>query len=140
MRHKNLLGKNNYQVKRLIAKYGDHIPVTDPWRIRSNGIFYRCKKEKIKNDFDHPLEMALYLKSIAPKKCPVFNKPLTTGIGKSHRFSPSVDRIDPRKGYVRGNLQVISLFANYIKQEATPSQLIKFSKWVMEGETNAGIF
>ena len=47
-------------------------------------------------------------------------------------FSPSVDRIDPTKGYVRGNVRVISYLANRMKSNATVDQLVRFSAWVME--------
>lgn len=41
---------------------------------------------------------------------------------------PSLDRIDPLKGYVPGNVQVISLLANRMKQNADIHTLILFAK------------
>ncbi len=133
------VGLENYQVQRLIAKYGDHLMRNNPFRVRAAGILGRCKKFNIKTDFEHPLELALYLRDITPKRCPVFNKPLSAGVGMPHDFSPSVDRINPRKGYVRGNMQVISMRANLLKQDATKSQLKKFANWVMEGGPNGRV-
>ena len=40
-----------------------------------------------------------------------------------HPDSPSVDRIDPKKGYVRGNVRVISSRANLLKNDATIEEL-----------------
>lgn len=37
--------------------------------------------------------------------------------------SPSVDRIDPSRGYVPGNVIVVSQKANRIKQNATPAEI-----------------
>lgn len=40
--------------------------------------------------------------------------------------SPSLDRKDPAKGYVKGNVWVISYRANAIKQDATLAELLAF--------------
>jgi hypothetical protein len=62
--------------------------------------------------------------------CPVFNVTMQRGSHKTMRMSPSIDRIDPSKGYVKGNVQVISKLANSMKQDASPEELLKFADWV----------
>lgn len=126
----SLIGLNNYQAKRTIAKYGKYVSSKDPIYVRSANIMGRSRKFGIPNDFDSTLDLVMYLKDISQERCPVFGKKLVSGVGQSHQWSPSVDRIIPSKGYVRGNLQVISLFANNIKQDATPKQLKQFALWV----------
>jgi hypothetical protein len=65
-----------------------------------------------------------------PKRCPVLGIRLKHGIEKLRKSSPSLDRLNPRLGYVPGNVAVISFMANAIKSNATPKQLEKVSKWV----------
>lgn len=70
-----------------------------------------------------------------PPICPVLNIPLTTGTGVGHENAPSLDRIDPRLGYVRGNIAVISSRANRIKQDATPAEVMAVALWMQETST-----
>jgi hypothetical protein len=61
---------------------------------------------------------------VIPERCPVLGIPLGFDGGLSERgSSPSLDRIDPSRGYVRGNVLVISFRANQIKSDATPEEL-----------------
>lgn len=68
--------------------------------------------------------------------CPYFGEPLTFGFGKSP-MQASLDRIDSSKGYVIGNVQVISYMANLMKSSATVDQLIKFANGVQRIYGNA---
>lgn len=71
------------------------------------------------------LEFNIELRDIhIPKKCPILKVPLIC----STRYSPSIDRIYPDKGYVKGNIAVISTLANSMKANATPNELLIFAK------------
>lgn len=133
----NLCGENNYQARRVIAECGTYIPSTDPWAVRASRIMSTARRNKVPLGFKTVGEFVLYLRSIEPKKCPVFGKKLIAGHGQSHDWSPSVDKIIPSKGYVKGNIQVISYLANKMKQDASPTQLKQFAQWVMKGNQNA---
>lgn len=58
-----------------------------------------------------------------PKRCPVLGIKLKMGHGQPTDNSPSLDRIIPALGYVKGNIEVISHRANSIKRDATPEEL-----------------
>ena len=69
---------------------------------------------------------------IIPSHCKILGIPLFEGSGKPTANSPSLDRIDPKLGYVKNNIQVISFKANTIKSNATKEELIVFSYWILE--------
>lgn len=69
---------------------------------------------------------------ILPELCPILEKPLEYGNRQATNFSPSLDRIIPNLGYVKGNIQVISKLANAMKSNATKEELITFSKNILE--------
>ncbi len=68
---------------------------------------------------------------VSPPFCPVFGFELKRNKGIPQYDSPSVDRIDPTKGYTKENIQIISQLANAMKQNATKEQLIQFAEWVL---------
>lgn len=70
----------------------------------------RCRAKKLGLDFDieeKDLEV--------PEVCPVFGIPLFFKGGKRGPNSFSLDRWDNTKGYVKGNVRVISFKANQYK-------------------------
>jgi hypothetical protein len=60
-----------------------------------------------------------------PDVCPVLGIKLNCHQGKRGCFSdsPSLDRIRPTLGYVKGNIRVISARANLLKSDATVDEL-----------------
>ena len=67
---------------------------------------------------------------VIPEFCPVLNIKLNTSPNNPSENSPSLDRIIPELGYVKGNVRVISHLANSMKSSASPSQLLAFATWV----------
>lgn len=75
----------------------------------------RSRAARKKLDFD--VELA---DITIPSVCPMLGVPLIRkGAGRAHEHSPSIDRIDPTKGYVKGNIAVISWRANMLKNNMT---------------------
>jgi hypothetical protein len=72
-----------------------------------------------------------------PEICPVLGIPLRRHGNGRHDDCPSLDCLIPSLGYIRGNVFVISMRANRIKNDATPVELDLISKWVRRGVLRA---
>ena len=69
---------------------------------------------------------------VIPTHCPYLGIPLTNEPDKSRPHSnPSLDRIVSSRGYVKGNVQVLSNLANRMKADATWEQLVAFSETII---------
>ena len=93
----------------------------------------KVRSKKNQTEFSITLEDLLPI----PEYCPVFGIKLNYNGNKGqHGFvndSPSIDRIDSSKGYIKGNVQIISWRANRIKSDATIQeldQLVTFLKGI----------
>ena len=74
-----------------------------------------------------------YVEAITPDKCPVFGEPfLFVGNKVMQPFSASLDRLDPNKGYVEGNVVVISVKANSIKNAYGSKEILAVGAWLQE--------
>lgn len=68
---------------------------------------------------------------VIPDVCPVLGIPLQSSRnGCWADGSPSIDRIDPKKGYVRGNIAIISWRANDIKGNASLREIEMVCAWL----------
>ena len=77
---------------------------------------YRAKKRGIPFDLDpHHI--------VIPNFCPVLGIPIQPGSEGGRDTSPSLDRKDPDRGYLPGNVQVISNRANTLKNNASSEEL-----------------
>jgi hypothetical protein len=89
-------------------------------------LLYAARKRAKQNGLDCTITVD---DIVIPEFCPALGIKLEprVGAGRSNReeigSSPSLDRIDNSKGYVPGNVAVISLRANMIKTDATAAEL-----------------
>lgn len=66
-----------------------------------------------------------------PTHCPVLGIPLVrTNSGAQTSNSPSLDQLVPGRGYVPGNVRVISWRANDLKRNATVDELRRLLAWL----------
>lgn len=83
----------------------------------------RAKKEGI--------EFTITLEDIYPfpDVCPVLGIPMAQASGTIAN-SPSIDRIDPTKGYTKDNIKVISYRANALKNDGTLEEMQKIVQYM----------
>lgn len=76
---------------------------------------------------------------IIPTHCPLLGIELyiAEGLKSSKENSASLDRIDPTKGYIKGNVLVISHKANTIKSNATPQEILMLATNLIKYVTGA---
>ena len=80
-----------------------------------------------------PLDWLTIEDIFIPKLCPYYHEPLLTDIKYCYDdFYYSIDRIDSTKGYIKGNVQVISRKANTMKNNASIEMLKRFANGVIE--------
>jgi len=88
----------------------------DAARLLYKNIKSRCKR--LGREFSIELEDI-----IIPEKCPVFGFDLKREDRQTWMCAPSVDRIDSSKGYIKGNVTVVSRRANILKKDATLEEI-----------------
>lgn len=97
---------------------------------KEKSIMERARQNSKKQGLDFNIEKS---DIIIPTHCPYLGVKLSFNKKDGlldHYYS--IDRIDSSKGYVKGNVQVISRLANTIKNNTTIDQLITFSQNVLK--------
>lgn len=90
------------------------------------GARYRARREGLEFNLDPIIDVCV------PRFCPVLGIPILIGERTACANSPTLDRIDPTKGYVRGNVIVVSHKANTIKSNATIAEIRRVVKFYSE--------
>lgn len=73
-----------------------------------------------------------------PEVCPLLEIPIIIGNKDDYENSPSLDRKDNTKGYIKENVWIISKKANSMKNSATPEELGTFCKNILKYNLNSG--
>jgi len=79
---------------------------------------------------------------VIPDTCPALGIPLKISNKRGGTDnSPSLDRVEPRLGYVKENVVVISGKANRIKSNCAPDEIILVGNWLAQKltEKNNGV-
>lgn len=86
--------------------------------------------KKRANELNLPFNIR-YDDILLPEICPLLGKEINYNNDISTNYSPSLDRINPNLGYIKGNIQVISKLANSMKSNANKEELVTFSKNIL---------
>ena len=72
-----------------------------------------------------------YLEKIFPKTCicPILGYKMKVANINLGKLSPTLDRINPRLGYIKGNVEFVTNIANLMMTSATGRDIKKFVKW-----------
>lgn len=99
-------------------------------------IIYSSKFRAKKNNIEFTITADdIYI----PLLCPILGIPILKECiegGKTGPTpnSPSIDRINNTKGYIQGNIHIVSNKGNTMKSSATREELINFALWVFATE------
>lgn len=140
--------KKNEYLKEWRKKNADHIKEYvetkyGSWSARSRMYKERCPARVLLNSAkrrakDKKFEFNIEISDInIPTMCPILDIPILRVYTEGKKAgptpnSPSLDRIDNAKGYIKGNVQVISHLANTMKASASPKELINFARWILK--------
>jgi len=113
-------------------------------RILNKNPYWTAFRYKRRNARRLGIEFSLIFDNFKfPKYCPVLGYELNYSYGNkkghSHDDSPSFDRFNSSKGYVDGNVQIISQKANRIKNNASIEQLEKILEYMKSVEPSPNI-
>ena len=134
--HKRWRDKNkNYFVEYRAKHLKEMTAYSNKWKNkfpeRSVLVRTKCRAKKYNIEFD--IEET---DIVIPTICPVLGIPIIHTDGSSTKKGPkpnsvSIDRIDNTKGYIKGNIRMMSHQANVMKSSASPEELLQFAFWVI---------
>jgi hypothetical protein len=108
-----------------------------PWKRLIVLARHRCKKSGM--EFNITEE---YIESIWTDRCPVFGVPYCNSLREDPDYNmhwlPTIDRIDSSKGYVIGNVMIMSFRANSLKKDATVDELQKLVNFLESVGNDSG--
>jgi carbonic anhydrase len=101
---------NREASKRYNARHPERVMLrTAKNRAKSNGVKFSLREADIH----------------IPEKCPVLGITLVKHFGVHRDNSPSLDRVNPKLGYTKNNIEVISHLANSLKRDQTDPQIFE---------------
>ena len=100
------------KIKSAQKKHIEKARQENPLKVIISYVRTRAKKRGIEFNLE-PSDLVM------PEVCPVLGIPIVPFKGKFNPNSASFDRKDPAKGYIRGNVEIVSWRANMLKRDCT---------------------
>lgn len=125
------MNKKEYDRKRYLSKPEYFKEISSVWRNNNREwfMFNAAKHRALKKNLPFEIEK----KDIEiPEFCPILGIKLesSTSSYSNKDSSPSLDRKNPKLGYTKENIWIISNKANTMKSNASLEELKKFGGWV----------
>jgi FMN phosphatase YigB (HAD superfamily) len=120
--------KNKEYYQNLNKEFFDNNPeYHKKWNRRKpeNRLLMSARKRAKEKGLEFNLEI---IDIVIPSFCPVLKVPMIIGTNTA----PSIDRIDSTKGYVKGNIKIISKRANTIKSDGTVEEHKAIIQYMIE--------
>jgi len=95
-------------------------------RLWQNALLHDCKARKL--EFNIDIDYINYLYENQKGKCYWFGVDLIPSYHKKHPQQPSLDRIDNKKGYIKGNIALCCYSANMGRNDTDVNIWIDFLK------------
>lgn len=108
-----------------------HRETADKWREANfeTQLYSRAKASAKPRQLEFNIEIS---DVVIPEFCPYLGIKLTRHVnGGRQESNASLDRIDNTKGYIKGNVQVISSKANFMKRNASIEELKTFARSIL---------
>lgn len=122
--HSRFYTKNNRQsVNKWRDKYYRKTRVTVPWQFTLMAIKARAKKRKIEFELDSAWAAARWT-----GKCELSGVTFILDALSRGPFAPSVDKIDPKKGYLKNNCRFILWALNAFKGESSDEVMLDIAR------------
>lgn len=112
----------------------NRIPPVKKQKMNPFKYYLRNCKRRVKHELNIDLEYLEELWNIQKGICPYTKCKLILNNhskrNKDPRYTASLDRIDNSKGYIKGNVQFVSVCINYLKCTITHDETIEFLKQI----------
>lgn len=108
-----------------------HLQKIKEWKINNLEKYLVHNAKQRAKKYGIPFDIT-YKDIVIPECCPYLGVKL---VPFSEWSSPSLDKIIPELGYVKGNIQVISTKANTMKNSATHDELVRFAEAILSMDT-----